>query len=269
MVVLVAFKELRKEKVNISVVFILLLIFTGLLLVYGCGLFYVNDGWFGRMNTVFRFYYQAWILFALASAFGLYYIYRHWQVLRIRGYIIKSCWWFMLTVLLIGALLYPIAATWSRTNAFSNNATLDGLAYLKTNDSSEYEAITWMNENISGTPVTLEAGVGGAYSSYGRVSEFTGLPTVLGWEQHERHWRGWTESGSDVVTRSRREDVQLIYQSDDIAQVQELLAKYNITFVYVGGLERSSYGDDAGVNFANYMDVVFQNGGVTIYRVRD
>jgi YYY domain-containing protein len=268
MVVLIAFKELRKEKVNISVVFVLLLIFTGILLVYGCGLFYVNDGWFDRMNTVFRFYYQAWILFALASAFGLYYIYCHWKVSRVRGYIIKSCWWFTLTLLLVGALLYPIAATWSRTNAFSSEPTLDGLAYLKTSNPSEYEAIGWLNSNIEGTPVILEA-VGGVYSNYGRVSELTGLPTVLGWEQHERHWRGWTESGSDIVTQSRREDVQLIYQSDDIAQVQVLLAKYNITFVYVGGLERNSYGDDVGVKFADFMDIAFENEGVTIYKLRD
>jgi YYY domain-containing protein len=268
MVVLIAFKEIKKENANISVIFALLLIFTGLLLVYGCGLFYVNDGWFGRMNTVFRFYYQSWILFAIASAFGLYYICRHWQVSRVRGYIIKSCWWFTLTLLLLSALLYPIASTWSRTNAFSSNPTLDGLAYLKVSNPSEYEAIAWINDNVDGTPVILEA-VGGVYSNYGRVSELTGLPTVLGWEQHERHWRGWTEPGSDTETQMRRSDVNLVYQSDDVDQVKVVLEKYGVTFVYVGDLERSSYGEDVGAGFVSYMDVVFENDGVTIYRVRD
>ena len=268
MFVIIAFKEIKKEKANISVIFVSLLIFTGLLLAYGCELFYVNDGWFGRMNTVFRFYYQSWILFAIASAFGLYYIYRYWQVSRIRGYIIKSCWWFTLTLLLVGALLYPITATLSRTNAFSANPTLDGLAYLKTGNPSEYEAIGWLNSNVEGTPVILEA-VGGVYSNYGRVSEFTGLPTVLGWEQHERLWRGWTESGSDFVAQSRLEDVKLIYQSDDIDQVKALLSKYEIALVYVGQLERDSYGTDAGKNFASFMDVIFKNDDVTIYKVKE
>jgi uncharacterized membrane protein len=97
----------------------------------------------------------------------------------------------------------------------------------------------------------------------------TGLPTVLGWEQHERHWRGWTEAGSDTETQTRRADVNFIYQSDDIDQVQTIISKYNIEFVYVGDLERASYGEDVGVKFAAFMDIVFENEGVTIYKVRD
>jgi YYY domain-containing protein len=267
-VVVIAFNKIKEDKVNPSVIFVLLLIFTGLLLVYGCGLFYVNDGWFGRMNTVFRFYYQAWILFALASAFGLYYIWSHWKVARIRGNIVKSCWWFVFTLLLVGSLLYPIAATCSRTNAFSSNPTLDGLAYLKESNPSEYEAISWIDDNIDGAPVILEA-VGDVYSTYGRVSVFTGLPTVLGWEQHERHWRGWTESGSDIVTQARRDDVNFIYQSDDLDQVKAIISKYNITFVYVGDLERASYGEDVAMKFADFTDVIFENEGVIIYKVME
>ncbi|MFA5367179.1 MAG: DUF2298 domain-containing protein [Dehalococcoidia bacterium] len=262
------FAAMRKDRADTGIIFVLLLIFTGLLLVYGCGLYYVNDGWFGRMNTVFRFYYQAWILFALASAFGLYYIYRHWRVSRRRGYFIKAGWWFVLTLLLAGSLLYPLAATFSRTNAFSNDSTLDGLAYLRISNPSEYEAISWMNGNIDGAPVILEA-VGAAYGSYGRVSMMTGLPAVLGWEQHERHWRGWTEPGSDVETSARREDVNFMYTSHDAVQVRELLKKYDIAFIYVGQLERVAYGSDAGTAFAGCADIAFENEGVVIYEVKE
>ena len=268
MVVLIAVKELRKENVHKSVVFVLLLIFTGLLLVYGCGLFYVNDGWFGRMNTVFRFYYQCWVLFAIASAFGLYYIYRYWQVSRIRGYIIKFCWWFLLMLLLVGSLLYPLAATWSRTSAFSSSRTLDGLAYLKDSDPSEYEAIVWLSANVDGVPVILEA-VGNDYSNYGRVSELTGFQTVLGWEQHEQIWRGWTMGGSDVGTIGRRDDVSLVYTSKDVDQVKGLISKYDVAYIYIGALERNAYGSDIGATFADFANIVFENQGVTIYRVME
>lgn len=266
-VVVAIFSAMRKDMADKGIIFMLLLIFTGILLVYGCGLFYVNDGWFGRMNTVFRFYYQSWIMFAVASAFGLYYIYSHWPVLRRRGYIIKGCWWFVIALLLTGALLYPLAATFSRTNSFSNSSTLDGLAYLKNSSPSEYEAISWMNDNIDGAPVVLEA-VGAAYSSYGRVSMMTGLPAVLGWEQHERHWRGWTEAGSDSETQARREDINLMYTSDDVDLVKELLTKYGVAFMYVGQLERDAYGSGAGAAFAYCADIVFENEGVVIYEVR-
>ncbi len=266
-IVIIALDRIKKDGANLGVIFVLLLMFTVSLMIYGCELFYVDNGWFGRMNTVFRFYYQAWVLLSIASAFGLFYIYRKWQVSRVTGRIVKSIWWGVVVLLIIGASIYPIAATVSRTNAFSSNPTLDGLAYLKASNPSEYEAIAWLNANIDGAPVVLEA-VGDAYSEYARVSECTGLPTVIGWEQHERHLRGWTSPGSDVGLQGRREDVKFMYQSDDVDQVKTLLSKYNVAFVYVGNLERASYGSDAGKQFASFMDVAFENEGVTIYEVR-
>lgn len=267
-IAMLACNMMRKAEVNPGLIFVLLLMFTGLLLIYGCELFYVENGWFGRINTVFKFFYQTWVLLALASAFSLYYIYRHWQVSRVRGYVLKYCWWFVLTILLVGALLYPLAATLNKTNAFSsNNPTLNGLAYFRASNPSEYEAIAWLNKNVTGSPVILEA-VGDAYTEYGRVSEMTGLPTVLGWESHEWQWRGWTTAGSEIVTQSRREDVKFIYQSDNVDQVKVLLSQYNIVLVYVGKMERGGYGDDAGKHFADFMDVAFKNDGVIIYRVR-
>ena len=265
-IVIITFNMMKKAEVNMSIVFVLLLMFTGLLLIYGCELFYLNDGWFGRMNTVFRFYYQSWVLFAIASAFGLYYICRYWKVSRISRRIAKSIWLGVVVLLIIGALLYPIFATVNRTGAFSSSPTLDGLAYLKASDPLEYEAISWLNAHVAGVPVILEA-VGDDYTDYGRVSELTGLPTVLGWEQHEQIWRGWTMGGSDGGTLGRRDDVKSIYQSSDVEQVKALLSKYSVSFVYVGSLERSSYGLDAGKSFASFMEVVFKNAEVTIYKV--
>ena len=260
---IVLWKVQRFEGDHRTVLFALLLLFTGLLLTVGCELFYMADTFFGRMNTLFRFYYASWVLLALASAFALYYLYRHWQVSSTAGRVVKWIWRGFLILLVTGSLIYPVAATWNRTNAFSASPALDGLAFLERSNPSEDEAITWLNSNIEGSPVILEA-VGNDYSMFGRVSQFTGLPTVLGWEQHEWIWRG-----SDRDLKGRRDDVNLIYASSDTRQVQTLLEKYNVSLVYVGKLEREAYGSAVSDRFQNFMDVAFENQGVTIYSVRE
>ena len=49
--------------------------------------------------------------------------------------------------------------------------------------------------------------VGGAYSAYARVSIYTGLPTVLGWGNHEGQWRDYALQGS------RAQDIEALYTS--------------------------------------------------------
>lgn len=249
---------------NRSAIFTLLLFFTAILLTVGCELFYIDDFWHNRLNTVFRLYYQSWVLLAIASALGLYYLYRHWKVSSITGRVARASWWGFLALLIIGSSLYPITATWSRTNGFSASPTLDGLAYLERSNPSEAEAIAWLNSNVEGAPVIVEA-VADDYSNvygYVRASASTGLPTILGLEQHEGVWRGedWDFSG-------RREDVDQIYESEELDEVEALLEKYDVTYVYVGRWEREMYGAEVGEGFENFMDVVFENDGVTIYKV--
>ncbi len=50
--------------------FVLLLIVLGVLLIIGPDFLYLQDNFGYRINTVFKFYYQAWILLSLASAYG-------------------------------------------------------------------------------------------------------------------------------------------------------------------------------------------------------
>jgi YYY domain-containing protein len=256
-------KVRRTRVVAGSATFALLLLFTALLLTIGCELFYVEDSFFVRMNTFFRLYYAAWVLFALASAFGLYYLWRHWRTSTKFGRVVKASWWVFLVILVVAAFIYPVAATSNRTSAFGGSPTLDGLAFFERSNPSDMEAIAWLSSNVKGAPVIVEA-VGGDYTTYGRVSGITGLPTILGWEQHEWIWRG-----SDRDLKGRRDDVNLIYVSSDLNQVKSLLEKYNVTFVYVGTLERASYGPDVGGSFESCMNVAFSNEGVTIFKVKE
>ena len=246
--------------------FILVLLFTGFLLLMGCELFYVDDlfgAGYERMNTVFKLYYQAWVFFAIGSAFGLYYLGSRWRAATIPRKLARALWWGLCALLIAGSLIYPIAATLTMTNAFGGEPTLDGLAFVERTNPAEYEAIEWLNSNVGGAPVIVEA-AGGFFTDYFRVSARTGLPTILGCPNHELQWRG-----SYLPFEGREADINLIYQGEDIDLVQGLLEKYGVTYVYVGDLEREQYGMEVGERFEDFMDVVFENEGVTIYKVRE
>jgi len=252
------------EKSDSSAVFAFWLFFAGVLFVMGCELFRVDDS-FGRMNTVFRFYFQSWVLFAISSAFGVYYVARYWRVSGLIGRIVRGTWWAVLVVLILAALAYTGAAIPNRANAFVGYATLDGLAFLQRYHPDEAQAITWLNDNISGAPVILEA-PGICYSDHGRVSAYTGLPTVLGWKQHEETWRS---SDFDDLIQQRYDDIRYMYQSEDFDQVAPLLEKYDVSYIYVGRLERQDFGTEITTKFDVWFDVAFRNDGVTIYKVNE
>ncbi len=208
------------------------------------------------MNTVFKFYYQAWVLLALASAYGVYYVIEKakglGRVLFLAG----------IVVLVALGMVYPLAAGFDKAGGFAHQPTLDGLAWVRQYSPDEYAAVQWLNENVSGTPAILEVS-GGSFTEYGRVSSRTGLPTLLGWGGHELQWRGnYDEPGR------REPDINAIYSSTDTQSVLTLLEKYGITYVYVGSLERGKYSPAALAKFDRFMDVAFQQGNVTIYERR-
>ncbi|MBI2906050.1 MAG: hypothetical protein HYX92_00190 [Chloroflexi bacterium] len=237
-------------------VFATTLLLLGLTLILGCELFYIKDVFNNRMNTVFKFYYQAWVLLAIGSAFAAYYIISAWRKAAL------AVWGVVAVVLLAASLAYPAAAVFAKTGAFARQPTLDGLAYIKASNPAEYEAIHWLKDNTSGAPVIVEV-TGGSYSQYGRVSTSTGLPTLLGWAGHEIQWRG-----SSQPFAGRAEDIDAIYQSGDANQLSSLLKKYKVSYIYLGSLEKSKYGMTELDRFKETLDVAFKNQGVTIYRVR-
>jgi YYY domain-containing protein len=231
--------------------FVLLLFATGALLTLSVEYVYLKDHFYTRMNTVFKFYFQTWVLWAIAGAYALSAYIRNGKVL------ISA-----VAVLLIAAgLIYPILAIPSRAEEQGGLVTLDGASYLAQVRPNDYAAIEWLNDNVVGAPTILEA-PGHSYDYEGRVSAHTGLPTVLGWAGHEGQWRG------DYQEQSRREpDIEVIYTSVDANHVLALLDRYNVSYVYVGSVERGRYPEDGVAKFAGLLDTVYDTGSVTIYQV--
>jgi YYY domain-containing protein len=234
--------------------FALILVGVGLLLPLVVEFVYLRDLFGTRMNTVFKFYFQAWVLLALAAAYGVAVV-----TGRLHG-LGGLVWRLALAALVLGGLVYPVLAIPDKTGDFSSPPTLDGMAWLQTDHPDDYAAIRWLQANVVGAPVILEAW-GGSYQYAARVSALTGLPTVLGWDFHEYQWRGSYDEPS-----RRKADVDTLYNTLDLTQTLTLLDKYAITYVYVGPLERERYNPSGLAKFDRSMKVVYRQGEVTIYQ---
>ena len=248
----------------------------------------VLKGDVGRMNTVFKFYMQVWVLLALVAGIVAIRLLR-----RLRPGRPAWRWWSAAAaVLLAGCLIYPVQATPVKLGLRFDPLlppTDDGMAYMKTavyGDKGQnipldvdYRAITWMQDNVPGSPVVLEANTG-LYKWGSRVSIYTGLPTVVGWDWHQRQQRG--DFAGMVEERVR--DVQLMYETPDWSQLLTLLRKYHVEYVYVGPLERAYYSEAGLRKFRDLVGSVFDlvyvdpapadgvvdfSRGAQLYRVKD
>ena len=249
------------------IAFPLLLLAVAMLILVGAELFYVVDVFGNRMNTVFKVYYQAWLLLALVGAYALYHWYRHRPGRGIARRLGHYTWIVVVVLLATASLYYSVGAGLDRAGLLRQgysleDNTLDGLAFLRGSNPGEYEAIQWLRDQAPWGRI-VEA-VGGEWSDYGRISAGTGLPTVLGWEGHERQWRG-----SSRPFDGRKEDVAQIYRSDEPMVALRLLQQYDVRYVYVGHRERASYGEAGLGKFDDFLRTAFTAQGVIVYEMAD
>ena len=251
----------------------------GLGLIIGSEFLFIRDFFNNRGNTVFKLYYQAWILLAAASAFAVYY----W-LSTIRGRTgwraaFSYMWAAAFVLLLIGSLYYPLAAAKTKPDTPYAGRTLDGLSFVQQNRPAEYDAIAWLKQNAPPDAAIVEAV--GEWSDWGLVSRSTGLPTIVNWLGHQKQWRGgWEIFDADKpdVSRALRDkyfddrtaEVERIYTTLDPAEAQVILYKYDIDYVYIGQRERDKYGMEGISKFDAIADPVFAdpNGEAIIFRVR-
>ncbi|MCX8061352.1 MAG: DUF2298 domain-containing protein [Anaerolineales bacterium] len=227
--------------------FVLFLVGTSLLVTLMVEIVVVA-GDIGRMNTVFKFYLQVWTMFAVAAGAALGWLLpslvawrNHW------GSLWKSAFLF----LVLSAALYPITATTAKIKDRMSDAapyTLDGMAFMaysKYTDSwgemdlsQDYRAILWMQDNIKGSPVIVEANLRDLYRWGSRFSIYTGLPGVVGWEWHQQQQR--TILPANWVTE-RIEEIEEFYRTLDLQAAMNFLQKYNVRYIILGQQERGKY----------------------------
>ncbi len=261
--------------------FVLLLAVTGLILIFAPEFIYLRDNFGTRMNTVFKFYYQAWLLLGIGSSYVIVTALRQMGgrlpdavnpggaastngLLR-TGTFVSA----ILSVIIISAgLFYPVMAIYSKSGGLQGEGlTFNSIAYLQTYGPDEWAAIEWVRERTANDAVVVE-GKGLSYrSNYNRISTTTGRPTLLGWDGHERQWRG---KEFDTMAQGRDQALEVIYRGGTPQQIERVLDEWGIDYVYVGPVERNSYGlaPQAERNLATAMDLVFTAGDVHIYERR-
>lgn len=257
--------------------FVLFLVGTALLLTLVVELI-VLVGDIGRMNTVFKFYMQAWTMLSISAAFAFILVFPRrfeWPAW------LDTVWEIAVFVLLFCAALFPLlGGTDKIRDRISSEAphTLDGAAYMSTstfNDngtiidlSQDYEGIQWMQQHVKGSPVIVEANTV-EYRWGSRYTIYTGLPGVVGWNWHQRQQRAVVPS---TTVTDRVDEIKAFYETTDKDETRSFLEKYNVSYIIVGQLE-SLYYPGAGLQKfqalnGSMWDVVFHNETTTIYQVK-
>jgi YYY domain-containing protein len=223
-----ALREREPDPGGVYTGFLLLL---GLSIVAGCEFVYFRDSYgveLQRMNTVFKFYHQAWPLLAIAAAVVGE---RAWAGIGALRRAVRV----VLSGALVLALLYPADALLSRLRSHEGPFTLDARPALARRAPGDAEAIAWLDSHAPRGAVVLEA-TGDAYSEYARISSHTGIPTVLGWGNHEGLWRG-----NDREVAERAALIRDFYEGRDEPAAALFLQRYKVTHVVVGDLERQRH----------------------------
>ena len=259
--------------------FVLLMIGTALVLTIAVEVV-VLVGDIGRMNTVFKLYLQAWMLLAVSAAasFGwLINVFPSWNfkwrtIFQLGSY-----------VLLAGAFMFTLTATSDKiSDRISGDTprTLDGMEFMNHSRhwdgqemdlSEDYRAIRWMQENIEGSPVIVEANCT-EYRWCTRFTIYTGLPGVVGWNWHQRQQRGIFAP----QVQERVNEVSAFYTMPDVESALGFLQRYDVKYIIVGQLERNVYPPVPGLpdglqKFKMYEDihwrVIYEDSNTRIYEV--
>ncbi len=281
---------------NLCDIFICGMSITGFLMLIAPEIFYVRDiytGGYLRSNTMFKFTFAGFIM--LSIAIGYIVIRLFWFANKEGNFSFPafSIAIFCAVLLLVPAH-YTILSLEQRSGDLkkSNFKTLDGTQYLTTFKSGDIQSnpnpgnllevkncIDWMNENIDGSPTICEA-YGTSYTSYNLVSSYTGLPTVFGWQTHEWLWRfhGIVDEETDLLVpdpdqnvfdiyiNPRHADIDTIYTSTDGDLVWQTLMKYDVRYIVVGPFEREKYGGNLYCAFTQYLEPVYFNSEVAVYK---
>jgi len=298
----------------------------------------VLDG--DRMNTFFKLYIQVWLLLSVAAGAWLAWAWAEPRRARATARVTwRNGWTMALIVLISAAALYTVTAASAKMRdrfpAFGVDnggcqaipgmvlpytrglppedqpRGLNGLNFMTFSAYCDrdrflplvydYEAIRWLQDNVVGSPVLVEAQTFDLYKMSSRYAWNTGLPNVVGWDWHQRQQRG--AAPTQFISR-RGAQVSVFYcigmapeqlglwpvcsatlgfdpESASLLSDPELadswaldfIQKYDVRYIVVGPLERAYYPPEGLAKFDRLADegrltVVYENPGVTIYEVR-
>ena len=259
-------QTLSLARVDAGTGFALLLTVSGLLLVLAPEFVFLRDVFNARSNTIFKLYYQAWLLFGVAAGWAVDSFFAEERTRSRRRALgaLTAC-------AILPGLLYPLAGVFTRAfvetgrlaSAQPTPLSLDGGPGFINND--DYEAIRCLEAQVGAVqPVVAEAPGSSYDGNFGRVGTLTGIPVLLNWEGHQRQWRGATW---DALRGSRAEDLDRLFRSPDMQQTREILERYDIDYVFFGSSEVMKYGIAGERKFRDTFESLCEFGDSRFYRV--
>ncbi|HYM65156.1 MAG TPA: DUF2298 domain-containing protein, partial [Candidatus Sulfotelmatobacter sp.] len=257
----IAFLRFKKNyKIAKNDIFVLLLIILSTILIIVPEFIYVKDIYplHYRANTMFKLVYQSFIMLSIGISYVMIKI-----ISNIKNKTILLGFFVLSLILIYLVAIYPVFAINSYYRDLKNYQSLNGLNYLSTLYPGDFNLINWVNKNIKGQPVILEAS-GDSYTDYARISANTGLPTVIGWTVHEWLWRG-----SYDVAAPRIADTQTLYTTKNLDLEKKLIKKYNISYVVVSYLEKQKYPNLNEDNFKILGKIVYRNQNTVLYKINN
>ncbi len=313
-----------------AVGFALLLTGMGLCLTLLPEFLYLKDNFGARINTIFKFYYQAWAVWSIAGAYAVYSIIadrrrpRPTLILRIGAAV-------LIALALMAGLMYTLFGLYHRawiesgrqytagrlyappedwdnpirqvsagmrvtpgTVLYSNGSLKDnpqslvvqanqeGVVSLQADavavmrpltldgggsmiDRDDFHVISCLSDLVKGDDAVAVEAVRDAYNPrYGRIGALTGIPIVLGWENHERQWRGSTYA---AVAGTRRADIDKLYSDLDMTFAADIIERYDISYILYGSTERAQYGSGGEQKFIDRLPIVCESGSSRIFFV--
>ena len=309
--------------------FVLLIVGMGLCLTLFCEFFYLKDNFFVRINTVFKLYYQAWVLWSIAAAYAIYSLLCD-KTLRKPQLLLRVLIAAVSALSILAGLLYTIVGVnhraWIETGRqyaaeqrrvtppveWTNSsrhvydgehvsigdvvysrlkldeaeepdllrAQINGIATFDGDATVIYEPLTLDGEGglldyddkqvikclsklVGRSDAVVAEAVGQAYNiAFGRVGALTGIPIILGWENHERQWRGATYPS---VAGTRAADLRDLYVRHEFNDIQPIIERYQITHILYGSTERREYGSLGEDKFLDQLPIACESGLSRIY----
>lgn len=172
----------------------------------------------------------------------------------------KEIYIIMQIIFLLPCFIFLALGTYEKSNKFVVTPgllpELSGINHVKVFHESDYHSIKWLKEYASKNEVILEA-FKPSESYSGRISGYSGLATILqGFDNQQFAY------GKYILKElnQRVKDINKIYSEQDKMKVLHLINKYNITYIYVGEVERQIYPEESLNNFKEIGTLIFNTG---------
>ncbi|GIV80120.1 MAG: hypothetical protein KatS3mg050_4514 [Litorilinea sp.] len=266
--------------------FVALLTVVGLAILAGTQVVYLKDflqggDWY-RMNTLFKFFNQVWVLWGMAAAVAVPWLWRRNLPSWPARLVPLPFWWRgVFGLLLAASLTFLVLGTPARLAQRMVGwrppfGTLNGMAYMQQGTYTwpdenhvielrhDWDAIRWLLAHVRGNLVIVESSEVDYYRAGGtRVASMTGLSGLRGMHESEQRF-GEALGYRDGLHRE-------FWQTSDLARLQAIIDELEIALIYVGPLERQQHPDAPARLEAlagqGRLQVLYQNEGVTIYAV--